>query len=80
MLNLFCSNTILASTLIDFRENHQPNQKHITSAAYTLQEHPKIQTNASAGNDSDLLRVPLPAPMFLVTQRNQNVCKVFSDI
>ena len=46
----------------------------------TLQEHQKIRTNASAGNDSDLLRVPLLAAMFVVTRRNQNFSKVFSDI
>ena len=46
----------------------------------TLQEHQKIRTNASAGNDSDLLRVPLPAAMFVVTWTNQNFSKVFSDI
>ena len=47
---------------------------------HTLQEHQKIRTNASAGNNSDLLRVPLPAALFVVTRRNQNFCKVFSDI
>ena len=47
---------------------------------HTLQEHQKIRTNARAGNDSDLLRVPLLAAMFVVTRRNQNFSKVFPDI
>ena len=42
-----------------------------------MQEHQKIRTNGSVGNDSDLLRVPLLAAMFVVTQTNQNFSKVF---
>ena len=49
-------------------------------AIVTLQEHRTIRTIASAGKNSDLLRVPLPAAMFVVNWRNRKFHKAFSDI
>ena len=45
-------------------------QMHCKTNIHTLQEDQRIRTFASAGKNSDLLRVPLPAAMFDVNWKN----------